>query len=349
MRVLLVGTGVQPIPPTGYGGVERTLDEFRHALESAGHTVRIVQEYRHGRSIDEYAFAARLDRLLAGETYDVLHASTPVVANRLARSRRPFVYTSHSRHWFEIAGLRQWWGAYLERRATRAAVHVIALTRRLADRMLARIGPSLAPRLSVVPIGVDTERFRPNVPARTGRRLVGVGIVHPMKRWELAAEATRGLDLEFHLVGPIVDRGYAERLAAIGPHVMVRGELRSEELAATLGASDVMVHPSRVELLAGAVLQGLAAGLPVLGAEPIAELVDPGVTGYTAPPGANPDQIVAFLRARLVELASDSSRRSAMADAARRSAEARFSWSSVVAEHEAIYQPLVDAHAFAKR
>ncbi|MCI4361334.1 MAG: hypothetical protein L3J91_06475, partial [Thermoplasmata archaeon] len=106
-----------------------------------------------------------------------------------------------------------------------------------------------------------------------------------------------------------------------------------------LAESDLMVHPSRVELLAGAVVQGLAAGLPVLGAAPVTDLIEPG-TGACAPEGASEDQIVHFLRAQAVAYSADADRRRREGGAARAVAERRFSWARVAEAHGAMYEEL---------
>ncbi len=339
MRVLLVGTGIQPIPPTGYGGVERTLAEYARALETAGHEPVILNRVRRRRSIDEYWFARELPVLLRQERYDVLHASTPVVANRLALSGRPYVYTSHSRHWFERHRLGERWGYFLERRAVHRSAATVALTDTLERAMRAAV-PRPPAELVQIPIGVDAERFRPEPGARNGRTALGVGLVAPFKRWEVAAAALRGTGIRLRLVGPIPDPAYAKRVRSSGDAVELTGEVDDERLRREYAQADFLVHPSRVELLAGVVLQGLAAGLPVLGAEPVAGLAEEGVSGWSAPPGTEGQALAEFLRARALELAGDETLRGRMSAAARARAISEFSWSSVVERHVALYRRL---------
>ncbi len=336
VRVLLMGTGVQPIPPRGYGGVERTIAEYAQALETAGHTARIVNEAGRGRSIDEYRFALGLRPRALAEDADVVHVSTPVVANRFALARVPFVYTTHSRHWFERAGLRQRFGFFLERRAVARAAATVALTDRL-EREVHRWVPAAGARTSVIPIGVDTERFVPDWGRRTGTVALGVGVIAPFKRWELAVAAAAGTGFSLRLIGPVADAAYAERLRRAGP-VELLGEVDDPRLLRAYAESDVLLHPSRVELLAGVVLQALAAGLPVLGAEPVADLIPDGAGGG-APSGSDADGIVRFLRDGLGRFA-DAPRRRAAGDAARAGALARYAWPAVVAAHVALYRRL---------
>lgn len=348
MRVCLVGTGVQPIPPTGYGGVERTIAEYADALRSAGHDVAIVNEVRKGRSRDEYTFAWGLPRRLRRMSFDVLHASTPAVANRLAWAGEPFVYTTHSRHWFEAQQWTERFGLWLERRAVRRAAATVALTDRLADRIRTLTQPATPRAMEVIPIGVDLERFQPRWTDRTGKRALGVGVVRSFKRWELAAAALRGSGVHLTIVGPVPDAEYARRVIAAGDSVTLAGEVSDEALADWFARSDVLVHPSRVELLAGAVLQGLAAGLPVIGAAPIRGLVEPGRTGFVAPDAASPAAIQELISTCVRSLAADDALRHRMGDDARRAAAERFGWSTVVGAHVELYERLARAGALTR-
>lgn len=347
MHIVLVGTGVLPIPPTGYGGVERTIAELGEALRAAGEQVTILNEVRHGRSTDEYWFARGLPRKIRELGPEVVHASTPVVANRLALAGIPYVYTTHSRHWFEQSAWSHRWGLWLERRAVRRSAAPVALTDRLRAEIARRV-PTADGALRVIPIGVDPARFRPDWAARTGHRAIGLGVVRPFKRWELAAAALRGTGFSLRILGPSPDPEYAARVRAAGEGVEILGEVSEADLLKALGESDLMLHPSRVELLAGAVIQGLASGLPVLGAGPVADLVEPG-TGACAPEGATEEQIVAFLRARALEYGADPARRRADGTAARAVAERRFSWARVAEAHVAMYREVARAHPAIRR
>ena len=335
MRVALIGGGVQPIPPTGYGGVERTLSELALALTAAGHEAVIVNRVRHRRMRDEYPFAWELPRLLRGERYDVLHANTPVVANRLAGRKLPYVYTSHSRHWYYREKLSHRWGYWLERRAVRRAAAVIALTAPFSETLRAAVRPPLPP-IHVVPIGVDTVRFAPRWELRSGRRALAVGVVAPFKRWHLAAEALRGTGVELAIAGPIASPAYAEEVRAQGEGVALLGEIPQEELERRFAESDYLVHPSSVEILSGTVLEGLAAGLPVLGGTAVRGVVEEGVTGWSFPD--DPSTLVAGMRERIRALLGTDDRRRTMGEAARRSAETRYSWPEVAAEHLEVYR-----------
>jgi starch synthase len=196
------------------------------------------------------------------------------------------------------------------------------------------------PEILTIPIGVDPDRFKPDFARRSGRVALGVGLVAPMKRWHLAARALKGTGIELRIAGPIAQPSYAQEVRAAGDAVTILGEVDDAMLQAEYSGADLLVHPSRVELLAGVVLQGLSAGLPVLGASPVAGLAEEGVSGWTAPPTASDDEIVRLFRERALQVTGDPALRLRMAEAARSRAIAEFSWPSVVARHVALYERL---------
>ncbi len=344
MQVVLVGTGVEPIPPTGYGGVERSLAEYAEALRRAGHAVRIVQTIRRRRPIDEYWFAWELGALTVRPGEEVLHASTPVVANRLAQRHLPYVYTTHSRHWFLARGLTDRWGAFLERRAVARSFTTVALTPRLAETITRRLPERSRPPLTVIPLGVDSERFRPGPTPGDPTIALGVGAVIPAKRWEVAAAALRGTRIRLRLVGPTPDPALARRLRESGP-VDLLGEVPDERLVGEYQAAGMLLHPSGVELLPGVVLQAFACGLPVLGGPALAGLVHDGVDGriLPGPDPAQPHREVDEWRAAAVALAESAATRRAWGQAGRLRAQTEFTWSSVVERHRPIYEQLLRA------
>jgi glycosyltransferase involved in cell wall biosynthesis len=339
VRVVLVGTGVLPIPPPGYGGVERTIAEYSDALRRAGVEVRVVQEVRRGRPRDEYRFALHLPKRLALAPGEVVHASTPVVANRLRGAKVPYVYTTHSRHWFQRDDWHGRWGFFLERRAVRGAAAVVALTPALRDRIAAAFPTPLRAPIEVIPIGVDLEKFRPSWEARLGNVALGVGVVAPFKRWELAAAALQGTGWRFVLAGPTPDAAYAERVRRAGDRVELLGEISEEELVRRFASADLLVHPSAVEIMAGVVIQAMACGLPVLGAPAIRGLVEEGVTGWTSSRD-DPGSVVTTLREHATALVGDVVALRRLGENARRVAEAKYAWPAIVAAHRRLYERL---------
>jgi glycosyltransferase involved in cell wall biosynthesis len=286
---------------------------------------------------DEYPFALELPGLLHELEYDVLHANTPVVGNRLSGRGLPFVYTSHSRHWFFREQLTHRWGYWLERRAVRRATAVVALTEPLARTMRAAVpAPSPLP-ITVIPFGVDSSRFAPDWDHRAGNRALGVGVVLPFKRWELAARALHGTGIRLRIAGPQPSAEYSARVRAAGDTVELLGEVDDATLRTLYAESDFLVHPSAVEVLSATVLQGLAAGLPVLGGSAVDGVVENGRTGWSLP-DRDPEAFVRSLREKAVGLNADETSRRSMGESARQVATDRYSWPRVVEAHLAVYR-----------
>ncbi len=146
-------------------------------------------------------------------------------------------------------------------------------------------------------------------------------------------------DVRFLLIG----EGEAQamltsRIAALGleRHIILAG--RQNDVASLLRGSDVFVLPSLAEGFALALLEAMAAGLPVVatrvgGAE---ELITPGVNGFLVPP-ADPEALATAL---LNVLALEPAVLAAMRAAARRAA-ARFDLSHTAAHMLALYRRLL--------
>lgn len=346
VRVALVGSGVLPIPPPGWGAVERAIDGLARGLRSLGADVTVVNRDGHGRPRDEYGFALRLGSYLGKGPWDVVHASTPVVANRLAFSGRPYVYTSHSRHWFGTSGVSQRWGYWLERRATARAARAIALTPDVARRIAEEVGPSVAGRTRVVPNGIDASRFKPNWAARTGHEILGVGAVHRRKRWDVAVRVVAGVEgARLTIVGPVQDPAYADELRhLLGPdRLVLAGEVPDAALAQRYAASDVFLLSSTSELMSIAVMEAMAAGLPVVGTRAIASLVTEGTTGLTVDAGLPDQALASALRGPVSRLVSDPGLARRMGEAGRSHALAHWDWPAVARQVLDVYGEVAGA------
>lgn len=327
MRIALLGSGMLPVPPDGYGAVEKHVWHLSRALERRGHDVRVVSRVFGRQPWNEYRFARWALGELRRLAPDVVHAHTTGVAATLAAAKREFVYTSHSRHWMSRSGVRERVGFRLEQYAVKRARRVIALTQDVAARM----GRPAA----VVPNGVDAELYRPDWDARGGRRALAVGVLAPHKGHHLAARACREAGWELTVVGPPGDAGYEEQLRAENVRVL-RG-LPEAELGRLYASADAYLHLSSSEALSLAVLEAMASGLPLVASDVCVGQVIAGETGYPIPTTANDEARVAAARRALGGL-DDPALRRRLGEGARRVAQRDFSWDAVAARVEAVYQ-----------
>lgn len=133
------------------------------------------------------------------------------------------------------------------------------------------------------PLGVDTEVFQPGLrtPAARAslgaaggtRLLVYAGRFAPEKNLSVLIGAVRALGPPYHLL--LIGAGALPSLPSnvrVLPFIAER-----ERLAAALANCDAFVHPGDQETFGLAVLEAMAAGLPVVGANEagVAELVSP--------------------------------------------------------------------------
>ncbi|MEV5318037.1 glycosyltransferase [Streptomyces sp. NPDC052687] len=233
----------------------------------------------------------RLARLIRSGRYDLVHTHLyracvyGRVAARLA-GVRAVVATEHSLG-----------GSQMEGRALTAGVRALYLASERLGRATVAVSPTVAdrltrwgvpaPRIEIVPNGIDVARFRfdPVARERTRRRLGlpddvyvvgGIGRLTAGKRFDVLIGALARLPRDYRLVlvgdGPQenVLRRTAQR-AGVTDRVMFTGErpylpdgTSGPDLPSLTSAMDVLVSPSPEEAFGLAVVEGMAAGLPVL-------------------------------------------------------------------------------------
>lgn len=223
------------------------------------------------------------------------------------------------------------------RREALAADHLLAPSDYVAAT-LREIGVP-AERISLLPYGVDLERFRPRADPRRAEgplRLLFVGQLSQRKGLSYLLEALRQLPpglCQATLVGPpVVERAALAPYAALFAH---RPAVPHHEVHRLFAEADLFVYPSLHEGSALAIYEALASGLPVVTTANSGSLVRDGEEGLLVPPG-EAEALAAAIRA----LAEDEPRRRTMAEAARRRAEG-YGWDAYRARLGAIMTRLV--------
>lgn len=232
---------------------------------------------------------------------------------------------------------------------------VNALARHVLNTADAALAPSPAVRDRLAEIGVrravhlwrrgvDAERFHPRQRSAALRArltdnhpddllLLYVGRLSAEKRLaDLRPALAQTPGARLALVGDGPARPALERhFAGLPAHFS--GYLRGDDLAAAYASADVFVFPSALESFGLAVLEAMAAGLPVVAARVggVGALVTEGVSGYTFAPGDT-----TALADGVRRLSADPARRLAMGRAARACAETQ-SWPAMMDEVIAHY------------
>jgi glycosyltransferase involved in cell wall biosynthesis len=226
----------------------------------------------------------------------------------------------------------------LERRSVGRACAVVALTPDVEAAMRGAHPEGIRGILRVIPYGISLNDYAASWGDRNGRRALGVGIVAPVKRWEIAAAALRGSGMVLRIAGPVVDPAYARRVRASGDRVEFLGEVDESRLRNLYSESDLLVHPSRVEVLPRAVLEAASSSLPVVGSSVVGQALRTSEAGLSAPAGADDAELTRFLQGAVGRLAQDPALRRRMGEAGRALAESTYSWDRVVAAHLALYR-----------
>ncbi len=227
--------------------------------------------------------------------------------------------------------------------ALRRARHVVACARSIAAQARA-LDPEVAPRVSVIPNGVDPERFATAPPFAHPRPFVlAVGRLAVQKGFDVLLEAfarlgstSRGVDLLLAGDGP--QRSALEtartRLGLEGS-VHLLGAVSPEMTASLYRAALLVACPSRWEGLPLVCLEAMASGRAVLGTDVdgIPDAVVHDVTGLVVPP-----EDAGTLAAALGSLLADPERRERLGQRGRALATERFSWPALAGRYLAVLE-----------
>ena len=231
-------------------------------------------------------------------------------------------------------------GQILLQRAAYGCAHVIVANSNAAARRLAQEYVP-ASKVAVIPNGLDFAPFRPHGPhGRPLRNVIVVANLRPEKGHDVLIDAAvqvlaRVPDVRFDVVG-----GGPElyTLLARCEARQVRHAFRflghQDDVAGRLAVADLFVLPSRSEAFPNAVLEAMAARLPIVASDVggISELIDDNRTGLLVPAG-DPDA----LADRLLRIMADPALAARLGDAARVAAETRYSFERMVAAFDSLY------------
>jgi glycosyltransferase involved in cell wall biosynthesis len=225
-----------------------------------------------------------------------------------------------------------------QRAAYTCAHRIVANCRAAADQLLAEQVPPR--RVRVIHNGVEVHAHPPSARRAVLRRVVSVANLRREKGHDVllraAADVVRAFpDARFELVGGGPELSALRTTAhALGLEHTVSFLGHREDVEARLEAADIFVLPSRSEAFPNAVLEAMAAGLPVVasGVGGVLEVVRQGETGLIVPPG-DP----AALASAVCRLMGDPPFAYGLGDAARAEVSARYSFARMIDEFEAIY------------
>lgn len=269
---------------------------------------------------------------------------------RLAAWRHacPLVVTIHAsvRHTMRVNSARTallWLaGGLAERRVLPGADMVIVLTQAAADRMLGEGLPDS--RIRVIPPGYDPDLFTAVTPDPFPHllrpRVAYIGRIAPQKDVATLVEAFGRVREQACLliVGDGPGRPAAEqqvlRSGSLAERVHFAGFLPHRQIPAVMRHVDLLVLATRYEELPSSLVEGMAAGLPVVASRigGIPALVDHDVNGLLVPPGD-----AGALAAAITRVLTEPGTAARLSAAARRTAEG-YAWPTLARQVATVYR-----------
>jgi glycosyltransferase involved in cell wall biosynthesis len=332
------------------------LDSFRSQFATSDVPVTVVRAPSRPSAAGRVLWAARLFRRqhVASRHPWILHFNlqTPAASvNDMLGAHAaigPRIVATNHLPTVGVAGLSRV-GRALVRTAYRACDAVVVESGRNRELALAA-GLGSEKNIHAVPYGIDLEAFGRDRDAAAGRELLGlptsapvigtVGRLSPQKGHARLLRAVALLsrshpDLTTVIVGEGEERHALKALVddlGIGEQVHLLG--RRDDVAAILAAFDVFVLPSEYEGLPFALLEAMAAGLPVIAydVDGVSDAVEHQRTGLLVEPRS-----VDGLASALATLLDDPSLRESLGRAGAASASAHYGLDRMARETEQIY------------
>jgi glycosyltransferase involved in cell wall biosynthesis len=288
MRIALV----TPRYASHAGALERHVRELARGLTRRGAAVEVItQEREHrlrrGSQLDDvlvrrfpmshhnarFAVTPALSEYLrhTASSFDLVHTHSAHVLLALAAARarpRRLVFSPLA----PMERLLCWPYARAIRAVVDRAAHTICTSQADAD-LLCRASPEAADRVAVVPQGVDTAAIQTATAfSMLGTVVLTVGRLERRKRMDRAIAAMAGLAPTFELVvvgdGPARRRlmGHAADLQ-VSSRVRFTRSVGDNDLYRWLSTARVVLTLSQQEAFGLQVLEGVAAGVPVVASD----------------------------------------------------------------------------------
>ncbi|WP_316015295.1 glycosyltransferase family 4 protein [Roseobacter sp. HKCCA0434] len=333
-------------------GIEPVAQGYRDAAARLG----VAYDYVPARQGRPWAGWPNLMRALRAARADavILHSIKTILPARLALRSTPIVAVEHQANALKTPAE---WGASLM--AQRLADRVVTLSPDYRATLARRLGRAFrADRTALVPTGIDLAPFgstdrpvdndRAGAPFRIGMAgrftptkaqgvlvaaLARLRAAHPGRDWRLSLPG----DGPCHAA---VRAAVAQ--AGLDAQVEMPGHLPSDALPGWFETLDLYAHSSDGETLSTALLQAMAAELPIVASDVA------GISDLLGPPGAGQEPLGRLVPARDVDafataiaaLAQDACGRIFLAGRARAHVLARHSPEAMRAGYDAVLKPV---------
>jgi glycosyltransferase involved in cell wall biosynthesis len=232
-----------------------------------------------------------------------------------------------------------------------AAAHRVVANSEAAARLLREEGVPSA-RVTIVRNGIDLSPYSSRTDRSCLRRVVMVAGLRRIKGLDVLVMAAAKIvarvpDARFVIVGEGPERESALlQVRQFGLENSFEFLGHRDDVPALLAEADLFVLPSRSEAFPNAVIEAMAAGLPVVATRVggIVELVQPERTGVLVP-SDDPEA----LAAAVMNLMARPDQANALGRAARQEVERQYSLSSMVGRFEELYESELLARSQSRR
>jgi glycosyltransferase involved in cell wall biosynthesis len=305
-------------------------------------------------------FSLRAARLLADRRadFDLVHDNQCLGTGllKIAKAGLPVVATVHhpitrdreldlaAARWWRKPLVHRWYGFLkMQQDVARQIQDLLTVSSSSAADIIADF--DVAPdQLHVVPLGVNTDLFRPgSAPRRRGRVIAIASADTPLKGVRTLLHAIARIrvnrDVELRLVAKVEPNGPTHKLIAelgISDIVHITSGLPDAELAALFASAEVACIPSLYEGFSLPAVEAMASGTPIVaskvGALPEVVGTD-GACAELVPPAD-----VEALTHALGDLLDSPDKRRALGEAGRARAVSVFSWEAVAAQTVHVYE-----------
>ena len=308
-------------------------------------------------------FSMRIARLLARrrDEFDVVHDNQclgsglldiagflPVVATVHHPITRDLDVDLAAAKWWRRPLVRRWYGFLgMQKRVARQIPDLLTVSSSSAADIAADFGVS-SQQLHLVPLGVDTDLFRPDAAQRVPGRIVAISSAdRPLKGIANLLRALARLrvhhNVELQLIARLEPDGPTEKLIAelgVSDIVTVSSGLSDAQVAGLLASAEIACIPSLYEGFSLPAVEAMASGTPIVASRAGALPEVLGADGACAELVAPGD--VDDLTRALSGLLDSPERRRRLGEAGRLRAVEVFSWESVAAQTVAVYQKAID-------
>ncbi len=311
MKIALIGPGIMPIPPQGWGGVEHLIWNYYKEMTERGDEVVIINT----KDMNEVV------KTVNSGNFDAVHLHYDNYANvlphlncerKMITSHYPYLENPEPQYMFLYDLLKNCGG------------HVVSLSDRIKDSFIERGIPG--ENISVLPCAIDVDSYTLDKKALYPDRSIVVGKIEPRKRQAFLQK--KELNIDF--IGNNADPSFDTK------DPCYFGEQSKQDIMDNLTAYANMVLLSSGEAHPFVCLEGMAAGLGLVISEQSTANLDLSQPFITVIPDDKLDD-TSFLKESIEENRKVSMD---MRDEIREYCRSNFDWSNILKKYKQIIESI---------